>query len=42
MFNKMIKERGDLLLFYKGAKNHMNYNVYRHITNVMSCLYAII
>nr|WP_298572791.1 hypothetical protein [uncultured Mogibacterium sp.] len=38
----MIKERGDLLLFYKGAKNYMDYNVNRHITNVMSCLYAII
>ena len=38
----MIQERGDLLLFYKGVKNHMDYNVNRHITNVMSRLYAII
>ena len=38
----MIKERGDLLLFYKGVKNHMDYNVMVYITNVISCLYAII
>lgn len=38
----MTKERGGLLLFYKGAKNRMDYNVNRHITNVMSRLYAII